>query len=69
MRCARCNGIMAYDKVYSETEQAWGWRCIFCGEYVDDIVLENREFQKLYREKVGKRTEKSINRSHPDTSS
>jgi hypothetical protein len=24
----------------------WGWRCIFWGEIVDDVILENRQWFK-----------------------
>jgi len=41
---------MAYEKIYYETEQTWGWKCIFCGEYIDDVILENREYQKTIEE-------------------
>lgn len=50
MKCNRCGGIMAYEKIYYETEQTWGWKCIFCGEYIDDVILENREYQKTIEE-------------------
>ena len=33
---------MVYEKYYGFEEQFWGWRCIGCGDIVDEIVLENR---------------------------
>jgi hypothetical protein len=42
MRCHRCESIMAYEKFYGPHEHFWGWRCICCGEIVDQIILENR---------------------------
>jgi hypothetical protein len=33
---------MAYERFYGPDEYFWGWRCIFCGEIIDQIILENR---------------------------
>jgi hypothetical protein len=41
-RCHRCESLMVYQKFYGPHEHFWGWRCIFCGDIVDQIVLENR---------------------------
>lgn len=46
MKCSRCNGLMVYLKFYGDQDQFWGWNCIFCGEIVDPVILENREFMK-----------------------
>jgi hypothetical protein len=46
VKCNKCGGIMSYEKFYSEREEFWGWRCISCGEIVDQVVLENRLRQK-----------------------
>ena len=35
---------MAYEQFFGIQEHFWGWRCIFCGEIVDDVILENREW-------------------------
>jgi len=42
MRCHRCSGIMIYEKFYGDCEHFFGWRCIVCGEIVDQVILENR---------------------------
>ena len=42
MRCHRCNGIMIYEKFYGDCEHFFGWRCVVCGEIVDQVILENR---------------------------
>jgi hypothetical protein len=42
MRCHRCESLMVYQKFYGPHEHFWGWRCIFCGDIIDQIVLENR---------------------------
>ncbi len=41
-RCHRCESIMIYEKFYGPHEHFWGWRCICCGDIVDQIILENR---------------------------
>ena len=46
MKCARCGGIMYYEKIYSDAiERSWGWSCISCGEHIDRVILENRRWQ------------------------
>jgi len=42
MRCPRCNGQMSFEKFYALQGVYSGWRCIFCGEIVDQTILENR---------------------------
>ena len=44
MKCDRCGNAMAYEQFFGDQERFWGWRCIFCGEIVDDVILENREW-------------------------
>ncbi len=46
MKCYRCGGVMVYEKFYGIAEEFFGWRCIFCGEIVDQVILENRHEQK-----------------------
>jgi hypothetical protein len=40
---------MVYEKVYTDTESCWTWKCLYCGDYVDPVILENREYQKIRR--------------------
>ena len=44
MKCHRCSNHMVYEKFYGPHEHFWGWRCIFCGEIIDPVILENRGF-------------------------
>jgi hypothetical protein len=37
---------MVYEQFLGDHERFWGWRCIFCGEIVDDVILENRQWNK-----------------------
>jgi hypothetical protein len=43
MKCYRCSSNMLYEKFYGLQENFWGWRCIFCGEIIDHVILENRK--------------------------
>jgi hypothetical protein len=38
---------MVYEKFYGTQEQFFGWRCIQCGEIVDEVILENRFFHPV----------------------
>ena len=42
MKCDRCHSEMIYERFYAPQEWFWGWRCIFCGEIIDKVILENR---------------------------
>jgi hypothetical protein len=43
MKCNKCDGFMTYEKFPSiEMEDFYGWRCIACGEIVDEVILRNR---------------------------
>ncbi len=46
MKCLRCGGIMVYEKFFGLAEDFFGWRCIFCGEIIDKVILKNRRAQK-----------------------
>lgn len=43
MRCHRCGGMMIYEKFYGHHEFFFGWKCISCGEIVDNVILDNRQ--------------------------
>jgi hypothetical protein len=34
---------MVFERFYGPHEHFSGWRCIFCGEIVDQVILENRQ--------------------------
>ncbi len=43
MKCNRCGGLMVYERFLSqEAEDFSGWRCVACGEIVDEVILKNR---------------------------
>ena len=42
MKCHRCGSMMVREILYGPDESFWGWRCIQCGEILDEMILENR---------------------------
>jgi hypothetical protein len=40
---------MIYDKFYGHFEYFWGWKCVICGEIVDQVILDNRELVRMGR--------------------
>jgi hypothetical protein len=49
---------MVYEQFFGDQERFWGWRCIFCGEIVDDVILENRQWFKRGVVSDNKKTER-----------
>jgi len=43
MRCHRCGSVMVYERFYGADEYFLGWRCVLCGEIIDQVILENRQ--------------------------
>jgi len=33
---------MYYERFFDQQGNFWGWKCLFCGEIVDEVILENR---------------------------
>jgi hypothetical protein len=48
MRCHRCGGVMICEKFYGDLEYFFGWKCISCGEIVDEVILENRQHLQMW---------------------
>lgn len=69
MKCSRCGSVMSYEKFFHQTEYFWGWKCVFCGEYIDQVIWENRQYQNRTQDNSRKKREKSVNRSRLDTPS
>jgi len=46
VRCNRCSGLMAYEKFFDRADEYFGWRCIVCGEIIDQVILKNRSQKK-----------------------
>ncbi len=50
MECQRCKGCMVNEKAYipatiSCANDIFVWKCIQCGDCVDDVILANRQMQ------------------------
>ena len=46
MKCSRCSGLMVYENFYTlEIANLYEWRCVACGEIVDQVILKNRSMQ------------------------
>lgn len=45
-KCPRCNAFLIRERFYGMFEAVWVWRCIKCGEIIDDVVLYNRRLLK-----------------------
>ena len=48
MKCPRCAGYMScetFEDIRDDTGQLQfdGWRCLFCGEIIDPLILDNRQ--------------------------
>jgi len=48
MDCLKCNGMMSYEAFVSGAPEGttWmyeGWRCLYCGDIVDPVILRHRQ--------------------------
>jgi hypothetical protein len=43
MKCHRCGSVMVYERFYGPGGNFLGWRCVSCGEILDEVILENRQ--------------------------
>ena len=39
-RCLRCGGFMVPEEIREVNQM--GWRCVMCGEHIDQLILEHR---------------------------
>jgi len=44
--CPRCSASLVHERFYGMCAHIWVWRCIKCGEIIDDVVLYNRRMLK-----------------------
>jgi len=68
MKCYRCGNPMVYQEVYTEFDRCDLWRCVVCGDYVDQVILANRQYQEENR-KRRKRRRRAIYRFRSSASS
>jgi hypothetical protein len=45
-RCSRCGGNMVHENFFGPSEQFSGLKCVFCGEVIDPVILQNRQLMK-----------------------
>jgi hypothetical protein len=55
MKCPKCGGVMNFEEFLygggGEIPGSYeGWRCVYCGEIVDPLILLNREGSKVSEE-------------------
>jgi len=61
MKCPKCGGVMNFEEFLygGGGEIPWsfeGWRCLYCGEIIDPLILLNRQETKVHetrKESVG----------------
>jgi hypothetical protein len=46
MKCEKCGGLMAYERFFDPFEEYYAWRCVSCGEIIDQVILNNRRSRK-----------------------
>jgi hypothetical protein len=56
MKCPKCGGWMEFQEFTNVASEgmAWsfeGWRCLYCGEVIDPLILLNRQASKSAQEK------------------
>lgn len=60
MKCPKCKGAMVYETFTNQDNLAWhydGWRCLYCGEVLDPVIIANKKAAKnnnLISKKQGK---------------
>jgi hypothetical protein len=55
---------MNYERFYGPHEYFCGWRCISCGEIVDEVILENRQWLKKEVVPANKKRESDLASNH-----
>jgi hypothetical protein len=45
MSCLKCGGRLAPERLYARGGVFNGFRCIMCGDVIDEQILENRKIQ------------------------
>ena len=49
MKCTKCGCTMNYERFYGQGDSFDGWRCICCGDVVDEVILSNRSRNNTLR--------------------
>jgi hypothetical protein len=51
MKCHRCGSVMVYERFYGPHEDFSGWRCVLCGDIIDQVILENRQMGTVIQDR------------------
>jgi hypothetical protein len=51
---------MVYERFYGPDDHFLGWRCVLCGEIIDQVIVENRQTKAGKTEKEGRKTLSSL---------
>ncbi len=54
MKCHRCGSLMVFERFYGPNEYFLGWRCVLCGEIIDQLILENRQASSGNQKRVSR---------------
>ncbi len=54
MKCHRCGSLMVFERFYGSSENFLGWRCVLCGEIIDQLILENRQASSGNQKRVSR---------------
>jgi len=49
MKCPRCQTRMVAETFYSKEGSFDGFRCLACGEVIDEVILQNRDTTKTFK--------------------
>ena len=60
MKCERCLGPMAYERVLYQGRIYDMWKCLMCGDVIDWIILLNRTHPSLVEEALKKKSEETF---------
>lgn len=64
MKCPKCKGSMVYETFTNQDNLAWhydGWRCLYCGEVLDPVIIANKKASKN-NNLISKKQSKGIKR-------
>ena len=51
MKCTRCGGAMVFERFQATVEIFYAWRCVNCGDIMDQVVARNRELVLMQQKK------------------
>ena len=52
MKCLRCGGAMVFERFQATVEIFYAWRCVNCGDIMDQVVAKNRELDQAQKKQA-----------------